>query len=114
MTASFVRRARRARLRTDELCRAVHEAAAGLAVRLGGGVFKKRVNRNRHRAVILGKGGRRWFYIHLFAKQDQADLNEQELAAFRALARYHDELSAAQLQALLSHGDLTELNCDSS
>ena len=51
--AYFGRRALLARAR---------EAAAGQVVDLGGGVFKKRLNRNFHRGIILAKGGRVWFY----------------------------------------------------
>lgn len=52
--------ARKARIRDDELCEVIQEAMKGQADDLGGGVFKKRLNKNMHRSIILAKGGRYW------------------------------------------------------
>ena len=51
----------------------------GQADDLGGGVFKKRLNDNMHRSIILAKGGRRWVYEFLFAKKDRANIANDEL-----------------------------------
>ncbi|TFZ27313.1 hypothetical protein DM870_22870 [Escherichia coli] len=50
----------------EELCRAILETEQGKADALGGGVFKKRLHRNRERAIILAKGGSNWFYTFLY------------------------------------------------
>ena len=61
-TAWFTKAARKARIKDDELCEAIEEVKKGQADDLGGGVFKKRLNKNMHRSIILAKGGRYWIY----------------------------------------------------
>ncbi len=85
-TAWFNRAARKARIGDADLCEAIRAVMRGQGDDLGGGVFKKRLNENPHRSIIVAKGGRYWVYAYLFAKQDQANIDEAELAAFRALA----------------------------
>ena len=68
-TAWFTKAARKARIKNDELCEAIEEVRKGQADDLGGGVFKKRLNKNMHRSIILAKGGRYWIYQFLFAKR---------------------------------------------
>ena len=113
-TASFARVAQRARISDTELCEAARETAAGQAVDLGGGVFKKRLNRNHHRGIILARGGRLWFYVYLFAKKDQASISPPELAAFRLLAKSYEALSAKHLADILTARDLKEICRDSA
>ena len=45
---------------------------------LGGGVFKKRLNKNMHRSIILAKGRRYWIYEYLFAKKDRANIEDDD------------------------------------
>lgn len=85
-TAWFAKAARKARIKDDELCAAARAAMAGQADDLGGGVFKKRLDRNRSRSIILAKGRRYWVYAYLFAKKDRANIDDDELRAFRKLA----------------------------
>jgi hypothetical protein len=108
-TAAFARIARKALISDAELCQAAREAAAGQAVDLGGGVFKKRLNRNLYRSIILARGGRFWIYEYLFAKQDQASITASELAAFRLLARSYEALSAKLLADVLAARHLKEI-----
>jgi hypothetical protein len=49
---------------------------AGQGIDLGGGVFKKRLNQNRHRSIILAKGGRFWICQFLFAKKDRSNIDD--------------------------------------
>ncbi len=67
-TAWFARAARKARIPDHELCRAIAQVVQGQADDLGGGVFKKRLNENRHRSIILANAGEFWVYAYLFAK----------------------------------------------
>jgi hypothetical protein len=85
-TAWFSKAAKRARIDDLELCVAIRQVMKGQADNLGGGVFKKRLNDNMHRSIILAKSGRYWVYAYLFAKKDRANISADELAAFRRLA----------------------------
>jgi len=57
-TVWFAKAARKARISDSELCDAIREVMNGQADDLGGGVFKKRLNKNMYRSIILAKGGR--------------------------------------------------------
>ncbi|ACB95129.1 protein of unknown function DUF1044 [Beijerinckia indica subsp. indica ATCC 9039] len=81
----------------------------GQADDLGGGVFKKRLNKNRHRSIILAKGGRYWIYEYLFAKKDRANIEDDELEDFRTLAKSYATLTEKQIAQLLEDKDLTEI-----
>ena len=96
-TAWFAKAARKARIKDDELCEALQKAMKGQADDLGGGVFKKRLNKNMHRSIILAKGGRYWIYEYLFAKKDRANIEDHELQDFRTLAKRYATLSEEQI-----------------
>ena len=108
-TAWFGKAARKARITEDERCEAIQEVMKGQADDLGGGVFKKRLNRNMHRSLILAKGGRYWIYAYLFAKKDRGNIDEGELGDFRTLAKNYAQLSEQQLAGLLKDEDLKEI-----
>lgn len=61
-TKWFSREAKVHAIKDDALCQAIEATLQGQADDLGGGVFKKRLNQNRDRAIILAKGGNHWFY----------------------------------------------------
>ncbi|HXT81722.1 MAG TPA: type II toxin-antitoxin system RelE/ParE family toxin [Acetobacteraceae bacterium] len=108
-TAWFAKAARKARIKDDELCKAIQEVMNGQANDLGGGVFKKRLNKNMHRSIILAKGGRYWIYEYLFAKKDRANIEDDELEDFRTLAKSYATLREEQIARLLEDRDLTEI-----
>lgn len=108
-SAWFAKRARKEGISDSELRRAASEAMQGQADELGGGVFKKRLNENRHRSIILTKSGRFWVFEYLFAKQDRTNIEADELLQFRRLADAYAKLSEAQLQQLLDHKSLVEI-----
>lgn len=85
-TAWFAKASKKARISDEELCEAVRQAMLGQADDLGGGVFKKRLGKNLYRSLILAKGRRHWVYAYLFAKKDRANIEQDELTSFRALA----------------------------
>lgn len=82
---------------------------AGQADDLGGGVFKKRLNGNRYRSIVLAKGGRYWVYEYLFAKKDRDNIDDDELIAFRALAKGYAGMTDLQLAHLVSSKDFVEI-----
>jgi hypothetical protein len=108
-TAWFAKAARKARIRDDALCEAMLEVMQGQADDLGGGVFKKRLNDNMHRSIILAKGGRYWVYEYLFAKKDRDNIAGDELADFRQLAKGYANLSDKQIELLLNDQDFVEI-----
>lgn len=108
-TAWFCRAVRKAGISDKELCDAVAEVAKGQADELGGGVFKKRLDRNRQRAIILHRAAGWWFFVFMFAKQNRANIDDRELAGFRKLARSYAAMNAAMLETLIAVGDITEI-----
>lgn len=108
-TAWFSKAARKARISDAELCEAITEVMKGQCDDLGGGVFKKRLNKNMHRSIILAKSGRLWVYEYLFAKKDRANIDDDELVGFRKLAKGYEGLTDHQLTALIQDGDLVEI-----
>lgn len=108
-TAWFSRAARKARIPDTELCEAIRQVKLGQADSLGGGVFKKRLRRNLYRSIILGKGGRYWVYVYLFAKQDRANIEDDELSSFRDLADLYAQKSNADLTREINSGELAEI-----
>ena len=94
-TAWFAKASRKARISDRDLCKAIQQVALGQADDLGGGVFKKRLNENRHRSIVLAKAGEFWVFAYLFAKQDRANIEDDELvevtpSAVRLRKRYLD------------------------
>ena len=72
-------------------------------------MFKKRLDRNRHRSIVLAKGKRFWVYAFLFAKKDRANIADDELAAFRDLARLYDRRTDAEIEQELRAKVLVEI-----
>ena len=108
-TTRFAKDARKADIGDAELCKAIDEVAKGQCDDLGGGVYKKRLDKNRHRSIILAKGGKLWIYEYLFAKKDRDNIRDDELAAFRKLASAYQILTAQQVAQLLKDRDLVEI-----
>ncbi len=108
-TAKFSKDAKRARIKDVELCLAIQQVLLGQADDLGGGVFKKRINNNLHRSIILAKGGNYWIYEYLFAKKDRANIDSDELLALRLLANSYARLTEKQVEQLLVNGDFLEI-----
>lgn len=91
------------------LCEAIKAVLEGQADNLGGGVFKKRLNQNRDRSIILAKGGQHWFYTFLFAKQDMPNIDEKELLAFKNLAKQYASLEDLKLTEMIRGNELVEI-----
>ena len=108
-TAWFAKTSRKAGISDEHLCVAIAQVMQGQADDLGGGVFKKRLNDNRNRSIILSKGQRYWIYEYLFAKQDRDNIDADELEAFRALAKNYAALSEAQVYDLVTQRFFVEI-----
>lgn len=112
-TAWFSKAARKAGIGDSMLSAAIAQVVKGQADDLGGGVFKKRLNDNRHRSIVLTKSGRFWIYEYLFAKKDRDNINADELASFRLLAKSYASLTEQQLAQLINDGHFMEVSHDS-
>ena len=108
-TTWFSKASKKAHIRDDELCSAIKQVMLGQADDLGGGVFKKRLNDNMHRSIILSKAGNWWIFEYLFAKKDRDNIENDELVQFRALAKSYATLSAAQIEQLIDGNHLKEI-----
>ncbi len=108
-TAWFTKAARKARISDQELDKAIAQVALGQADDLGGGVFKRRLNKNEHRTIILSKAEDFWVYEYVFAKKDRDNIDEAELKAFRALAKTYATLTERQIAALMENKDWIEI-----
>ena len=82
---------------------------AGQADDLGGGVYKKRLGNNQYRSVILARGGDYWVYQFLFAKQDRANIDEDDLQDLRQIAKSFANMSSDQAGAQVANGYWIEI-----
>jgi hypothetical protein len=116
---AFSRFARKARITDAVLCATIADASRGLVdADLGGGVVKQRIARQGggksggFRTIILFRIGERAFFVHGFAKNEQDNIRDDELAAFKLLAAemlaYDDEA----LAKAIGNGTLTEVVCN--
>lgn len=105
----FAKAAKKAHISDAELCLALQQAVQGQADDLGGGVFKKRLNNNMHRSIILARSGAWWIYQYLFAKNDRDDIDPAELQAFRKLTLSYSKLTPVQLDRMVRDQELVEI-----
>jgi hypothetical protein len=99
----------------QDLCAAIAAVQASPRPHsLGGGVYKKSLNDNMDRSIILAKGGKHWFYTHLFQKSDTDNISRKELEAFKEAAETLGNLSEDDLNAAVKAGKLKEICHDCS
>ncbi|MHB0721338.1 type II toxin-antitoxin system RelE/ParE family toxin [Roseomonas mucosa] len=115
----FARFARKARLSDAALREAIGRAGRGLIdADLGGGVIKQRIAREGagksggFRTIILFRVGERSFFVHGFAKNEQDNIRDDELAAFKLLAAQLLAYDDAALATAIGAGVLTEVTED--
>ena len=109
-TAWFAKAAVKARIADRALCTAIEQAARGQVDDLGGGVFKKRLNDNMYRSIILAKAGDILGCSPISSqKSDRANIDDDELQAFRRLADLYRRKTKADLEAEIKVGALVEI-----
>ncbi|MGB3122600.1 MAG: type II toxin-antitoxin system RelE/ParE family toxin [Pseudomonas sp.] len=111
-TRDFADAASKAWICDSELREAFGELLKGQADNLGGGVWKKRLNQNRHRSIVLAKGRHYWVYQLLFAKQNQSNISPKDLIWFRAMAKTYEGLNEIEVQQLLDLREFVEIHHD--
>ncbi|MDY0310121.1 MAG: type II toxin-antitoxin system RelE/ParE family toxin [Castellaniella sp.] len=108
-TRLFAKRAAKARISDQELFQAGTDLTQGKGANLGGGVWKKRLNKNLHRSIVVEKVAAWWFFIYLYAKRDRENIDQAEEAAFKRLAAQYAVMQDAQLDELLMLHELLEI-----
>jgi hypothetical protein len=110
-TAWFTKAARKAHISDEELCAAIRRVRLGQGDDLGGGVFKERLRKNQYRTIIPARAGHHWVYEYLFAKQDRANIADDELTEFRKLVKIYTGLTAHRVGQLIRERSWMEI-CD--
>ncbi len=108
-TGYFAKQAGDAGITDDELCKAGAELEKGQGDALGGGVWKKRLDKNRYRSIVITKAGVHWIFVFLFAKKDRGNISSIELVRFKKLSKDYSKASAAHIDDLLIGGRLEEI-----
>ena len=113
----FARFQRRERIADAALARAVRDAEAGLIdADLGGGLIKQRVarpgqgKRGGYRTVIVYRRGALAVFLLGFAKNERANIDDDELEDLRGQARAFLQFGEDQIEAALLEEDLTEVS----
>jgi len=112
-TSWFSKESRKVKISDADLCHAIRQVMQGQADDLGGGVYKKRLNDNMHRSIIIAKAGCYWIYAYLYAKKDRDNIAPDELAGFKRLAKDYSSASEVEIEKLLKEEELLEICHDS-
>ena len=101
------------------LCKAVKEMEGGLIdADLGGLLYKKRVARpgggksGGFRTLLSARIGSRYVFLHGFAKNDKANITEDEKKALQFAGKVFLDLSGEALIKALQSGVLMEVHCE--
>lgn len=112
-TSHFSKAASKQGISDAELCEVVAELDQGQGENLGGNVWKKRVNKDLSRAIVLTKPAAFWVFIHIFEKQDKDNLAIYELRAFKKLAKDFGTGGIKGVETAKQNGSLEEICHDS-
>ena len=117
--AWFERFARKQKIQDRMLREAIRRAEQGLIdADLGGGVIKQRVARpgqgrsGGYRTLILYRQRHRAFFVYGFAKSQQANVSDEEVAAFKKAAQHVLDITDEQLSTLIANGQFSEVEHD--
>jgi len=101
------------------LCKAVKEMESGLIdADLGGFLYKKRVARpgsgksGGYRTLLSARIGNRYVFLHGFAKNDKANITQDEKKALQFAGKTFLELSSGALVKALQSDVLIEVHCE--
>jgi len=115
----FEKFARKEKIEDAALCEAIANADKGLIdADLGNGVIKQRVARpgagksGGYRTIIMYRTHERAVFVYGFAKSGKANLDPDELKAYRLAAKLVLALSDTQVSAEVEAGRWMEVKCD--
>jgi hypothetical protein len=114
----FARFVQKASIKDGALCLAVAEIHAGIMdANLGGGVYKQRVRRagsgksGSFRTILLLRLEEIAIFVDGFRKSDRSNISQQELYAFRVIAK-NLLVDPVAIAAALQQGKLIEVICE--
>ncbi|WP_158935890.1 type II toxin-antitoxin system RelE/ParE family toxin [Burkholderia sp. S171] len=108
-TVWFSRAANSAGITYGDLCKAAKQLMAGQGDDLGGNGWKKRLDRNTKRRLVLNKVGRRWIFVFLFAKSDMDNIGDIDLKKFKRLAKDYGSKTSGDIDVLVDLRELLEI-----
>ncbi len=118
-TKGFARFARRERISDASLREAVRRAEQGLLdAQLGGGVIKQRVARGGqgrsggYRVLLAYRPGTLSVFLYGFAKSERDNVDDDELATLRDIARGWLQADATALARAVADGLIQEVDYD--
>lgn len=114
--AWFGRFARKEKLSDLQLWNAVQDAERGLVdADLGSGVIKLRIARpgggksKGYRTIVMYRQGDKAFFVFGFAKNELANIREDEAAQFKKAATHVLSMSKQHIDQLIENGQLEEV-----
>jgi hypothetical protein len=115
----FIRFARRQRISDESLREAVRRAESGLLdAQLGGGVIEQRVARpgegrsGGYRVLVAYRPRTLSVFLHGFAKSERDNVDDDELATLRDIAKGWFEADAQALAGAIADGLIQEVTYD--
>ena len=118
-TKVFAKWARKERLGDGDLSKAITEITEGLVdARLGGSLVKKRVaaagrgKSGGYRTIIAYRARRHAFFLYGFAKNERDNIEPDELAALKALAKVLQNYSEPQITKAVKAGVFLKVKGD--
>ena len=115
-TRTFARWSRKAQVSDKALVKAIAEMEARLIdADLGGSVYKKRVplpgrgKRGGARILVATRHVNRWFLLYGFGKNEQANIDDRELAALQTLAGALLSMTSSQIEHSVAGKELMEI-----
>jgi hypothetical protein len=101
------------------LCDAVREMRHGLyEADLGGGLLKKRIARpglgksGGFRTIVATNSGDRWFFLYGFAKNERANIDDEEKAALKKYGKTLLNMPTTSLAKAEGAGEIVKVKCD--
>ena len=112
----FKKFARKQGISDEQLLEVVKRAEVGLIdADLGDGIIKQRVERqgqgkrSGYRTIMLYRSQERAFFVYGFAKNEQENINLEELAVIREMAALYLTMADKDLKTMIANADLWEV-----
>ena len=119
VTRWFARWANQQGISKESLCRAVREMRAGLyEANLGGHLLKKRIarpgggKRGAYRTLLATNFGDLYVFLYGFAKNDQENLEPDEVSELRKWATVFVEMTPLERMKAEEIGEITRIDSD--